>query len=80
MSKNQTSILADERWVIQRRTRQFKRHGRVFESWRTLSRPLGFDVACARAAQLDDHAQPHRLITGVEECVPLFSRVVEVVA
>jgi hypothetical protein len=82
MSKNQnlTSTLAHEKWVVQRCTRRFKRGSQIFESWTTLTLPLKLDQASARAARLSDHKNDHRLLSGVAECLPLFSKVVEVAA
>ncbi len=82
MSKNQnpTSILASEKWVVQRCTRRFRRGGQLFESWTTLTRPLKLDQASARAARLAHHKNDHRLLSGVPECFALFSKIVEVAA
>lgn len=69
-----------DKWVLQICERTYKRAGKKYEVWQTISRPLSKPTAMERLGARRCHPKHHRILTGVAEAVDMYSILREVVA
>ena len=70
----------DDKWVLQICERTYRRSGKAYEVWQTISRPMSEPTAMARLRTRHSHPKPHRILTGVAEALNMYSVLREVQA